>query len=155
MDFTKYIGMYQSFIKDSRIHLKQNTIETLKSVPHFYKTFTYENRDGVLNTGLFISVKEIINNESEIQDIFKDYFKSASINELSYNKVKIDLESLIIDKSVKEKCNFYEGQELTVLGVLKGFIILNNDENFFVLDDDELELEVKEILSDLDDKGYV
>ena len=107
MDFTKYIGMYQSFIKDSRIHLKQNTISTLESVPHFYKTFTYENRDGVLNTGLFISVKEIINNESEILDIFKDYFKSASINESSYNQVKIDLESLIIDKSVKEKCDFY------------------------------------------------
>lgn len=127
--------MYQSFIKDSHIHLKQNTISTLKSVPHFYKTFTYENRDGVLNTGLFISVKEIINNESEILDIFKDYFKSASINESLYNKVKIDLESL--------------------LGVLKGFIIFNNDENFFVLDDDELELEAKEILSDLDNKGYV
>lgn len=135
MNFTKYIGMYQSFIKDSHIHLKQNTISTLKSVPHFYKTFTYENRDGVSNTGLFISVKEIINNESEILDIFKDYFKSASINESLYNKVKIDLESL--------------------LGVLKGFIIFNNDENFFVLDDDELELEAKEILSDLDNKGYV
>ena len=127
--------MYQSFIKDKRIHLKQNTISTLKSVPHFYKTFTYENKDGVLNTGLFISVKEIINNESEILDIFKDYFKSASINESLYNKVKIDLESL--------------------LGVLKGFIIFNNDENFFVLDDDKLELEAKEILSDLDNKGYV
>lgn len=135
MNFTKYIGMYQSFIKDKRIHLKQNTISTLKSVPHFYKTFTYENKDGVLNTGLFISVKEIINNESEILDIFKDYFKSASINESLYNKVKIDLESL--------------------LGVLKGFIIFNNDENFFVLDDDKLELEAKEILSDLDNKGYV
>ena len=135
MDLAKYIGMYQSFIKDSHIHLRQNTISTLKSVPHFYKTFTYENRDGVLNTGLFISVKEIINNESEILDIFKDYFKSASINESLYNKVKIDLESL--------------------LGVLKGFIIFNNDENFFVLDDDELELEAKEILSDLDNKGYV
>lgn len=49
MNFTKYIGMYQSFIKDSHIHLKQNTISTLKSVPHFYKTFTYENRDGVSN----------------------------------------------------------------------------------------------------------
>lgn len=61
--------MYQSFIKDSRIHLKQNAIETFKSEPHFYKTFTYENRDGVSNTGLFISVKEIINNESEILDI--------------------------------------------------------------------------------------
>ena len=121
MNFTKHIGMYQSFIKDSRIHLKQNTIFTLESVPHFYKTFTYENRDGVLNTGLFISVKEIINNESEIQDIFKDYFKSASINESSYNKAKIDLESLIIDKPVKEKCDFNEGQELTVLGVLKGY----------------------------------
>lgn len=127
--------MYQSFIKDSHIHLKQNTISTLESGPHFYKTFTYENRDRVLNTGLFISVKKIINNESEIPDIFKDYFKSASINESSYNKVKIDLESL--------------------LGVLKGFIIFNNDENFFVLDDDELELEAKEILSDLDNKGYV
>lgn len=155
MNFTKYIGMYQSFIKDSRIHLKQNTISTLESIPHFYKTFTYENRDGVSNTGLFISVKEIINNESEIQDIFKDYFKSASINESSYNQVKIDLESLIIDKPVEEKCDFNEGQELTVLGVLKGFVIFNNDENFFVSDDDELELEVKEILSDLDDKGYV
>lgn len=155
MNLTKYIGMYRSFIKDSHIHLKQDTISTLKSVPHFYKTFTYENRDGVLNTGLFISVKEIINNESEILNIFKDYFKNASINESSYNQVKIDSESLIIDKSVKEKCDFYEGQELTVLGVLKGFIIFNNDENFFVLDDDELELEVKEILSDLDDKGYV
>lgn len=135
MNFTKYIGMYQSFIKDKRIHLKQNTISTLKSVPHFYKTFTYENRDRVLNTGLFISVKKIINNESEILDIFKDYFKSASINESLYNKVKIDLESL--------------------LGVLKGFIIFNNDENFFILDDDELELEANEILSDLDDKGHV
>lgn len=135
MNFTKYIGMYQSFIKDSHIHLKQNTISTLESGPHFYKTFTYENRDRVLNTGLFISVKKIINNESEILDIFKDYFKSASINESLYNKVKIDLESL--------------------LGVLKGFIIFNNDENFFVLDDDELELEAKEILSDLDNKGYV
>ena len=155
MDLTKYIGMYQSFIKDKRIHLKQNTIKTLKSVPHFYKTFTYENRDGVLNTGLFISVKEIINNESEIQDIFKSYFKSESINESSYNKVKFDLESLIIDKSVEKKYNFYEDQELTILGVLKGFIIFNNDENFFVLDDDELELEVNEILSDLDNKGYV
>ncbi len=69
MNLTKYIGMYQSFIKDSRIHLKQNAIETFKSEPHFYKTFTYENRDGVSNTGLFISVKEIINNESEILDI--------------------------------------------------------------------------------------
>ena len=155
MNFTKYIGMYQSFIKDKRIHLKQNTISTLESEPHFYKTLTYENRDGVLNTGLFISVKEIINSESEILDIFKDYFKNASINESSYNKVKIDLESLIIDKSIVEKCDFYEGQELTVLGVLKGFIIFNNDENFFVLDDDELELEAKEILSDLDNKGYV
>lgn len=135
MNFTKYIGMYQSFIKDSHIHLKQNIISTLESGPHFYKTFTYENRDRVLNTGLFISVKKIINNESEILDIFKDYFKSASINESSYNKVKIDLESL--------------------LGVLKGFIIFNNDENFFILDDDELELEANEILSDLDDKGYV
>lgn len=135
MNFTKYIGMYQSFIKDSHIHLRQNTISTLESGPHFYKTFTYENRDGVSNKGLFISVKEITNNESEILDIFKDYFKNVSINESSYNKVKIDLESL--------------------LGVLKGFIIFNNDENFFVLDDDELELEVKEILSDLDDKGYV
>lgn len=151
MDLAKYIGMYQSFIKDSRIHLKQNTISTLESEPHFYKTLTYENRDGVLNTGLFISVKEIINSESEILDIFKDYFKNASINESSYNKVKIDLESLIIDKSIVEKCDFYEGQELTVLGVLKGFIIFNNDENFFVLDDEELELEVNEILSDLDD----
>ncbi len=56
---------------------------------------------------------------------------------------------------MRKKCNFNEGQELTVLGVLKGFVIFNNDENFFVLDDDELELEVKEILSDLDDKGYV
>lgn len=83
--------MYQSFIKDKRIHLKQNTISTLESEPHFYKTFTYENRDGVLNTGLFISVKEIINNESEILDIFKDYFKNVSINESSYNKVKINL----------------------------------------------------------------
>ena len=155
MNLTKYIGMYQSLIKNSHIHLKQNTISTLKNVPHFYKTFTYENRDGILNTGLFISVKEIINNESEIQDIFKDYFKSASINESSYNQVKIDLESLIIDKPVEEKCDFYEGQELTVLGVLKGFVIFNNDENFFALDDDELELEVEEILSDLDDKGYV
>lgn len=155
MNFTKYIGMYQSFIKDSHIHLKQNTISTLKNVPHFYKTFTYENRDGVSNKGLFISVKELINNESEIQDIFKDYFKSASINESSYNKVKIDLESLIIDKSIVEKCNFNEGQELTILGVLKGFVIFNNDENFFVLDDNELELEVKEILNDLDNKGYV
>lgn len=155
MNLTKYIGMYQSFIKDSHIHLKQNTISTLESEPHFYKTFTYENRDGVSNKGLFISVKEIINNESEIQDIFKDYFKSASINESSYNKVKIDLESLIIDKPVEEKCDFNEDQELTVLGVLKGFVIFNNDENFFVLDDDELELEVKEILSDLDNKGYV
>ena len=69
--------------------------------------------------------------------------------------MKFDLESLIIDKSVEKKCNFYEDQELTILGVLKGFIIFNNDENFFVLDDDKLELEVKEILSDLDDKGYV
>ena len=69
--------------------------------------------------------------------------------------MKIDLESLIIDKPVEEKCDFNEDQELTVLGVLKGFVIFNNDENFFVLDDDELELEVKEILSDLDDKGYV
>lgn len=155
MDFTKYIGMYQSFLKDKRIHLKQNTISTLKSVPHFYKTFTCENRDRVLNTGLFISVKEIINNESEILDIFKDYFKNVSINESSYNKVKFDLESLIIDKSVEKKCDFYEGQELTILGALKGLIIFNNDENFFVLDDNELELEVKEILSDLDDKGYV
>lgn len=43
----------------------------------------------------------------------------------------------------------------SLLGVLKGFIIFNNDENFFVLDDDELELEAKEILSDLDNKGYV
>lgn len=127
--------MYQSFIKDKRIHLKQNTISTLESEPHFYKTFTYENRDGVLNTGLFIFVKEIINNESEILDIFKDYFKNVSINESSYNKVKIGLESL--------------------LGVLKGFIIFNNDENFFILDDDELELEANEILSDLDDKGHV
>ena len=155
MNFTKYIGMYQSFIKDSHIHLKQNTISTLESEPHFYKTFTYENRDGVSNNGLFISVKEIINNESEILDIFKDYFKNASINESSYNKVKIDLESLIMDKSIVEKCDFYEGQELTVLDVLKGFVIFNNDENFFVLDDDELELEVKEILRNLDDKGYV
>lgn len=155
MNFTKYIGMYQSFIKDSHIYLKQNTISTLKSVPHFYKTFTYENRDGVSNEGLFISVKEIINNESEILDIFKDYFKNVFINKSSYNKVKFDLESLIINKSVEKKCNFNEGQELTVLGVLKGFVIFNNDENFFVLDDDELELEVKEILSDLDDKGYV
>lgn len=155
MNLTKYIGMYQSLIKDSHIHLKQNTISTLKSVPHFYKTFTYENRDGVLNTGLFISVKEIINNESEILDIFKDYFKNVSINESSYNKVKFDLESLIIDKSVEKKCNFNGSQELTVLGVLKGFVVFNNDENFFVLDDEELELEVKEILSDLDDKGYV
>ena len=65
--------------------------------------------------------------------------------------MKIDLESLIIDKSIVEKCDFYEGQELTVLGVLKGFIIFNNDENFLVLDDEELELEVNEILSDLDD----
>lgn len=155
MNFTKYIGMYKSFIKDSRIHLKQNTISKLESVPHFYKTFTYENRDGVLNTGLFISVKEIINNESEILDTFKEYFKSASINESSYNKVKIDLKFLIIDKPVEEKCDFYEGQELTVLGVLKGFIIFNIDENFFALDDDELELEVEEILTDLDNKGYV
>lgn len=155
MDYTKYIGMYQSFIKDSCIHLKQNTIFTLESVPHFCKTFTYENRDGVLNTGLFISVKEIINNESEILDIFKDYFKNVSINESSYNKVKFDLKSLIIDKSVEKKCNFNEGQELTILGVLKGFVIFNNDENFFVLDDNELELEVKEILNDLDNKGYV
>lgn len=155
MNLTKYISMYQSFIKDSHIHLKQNTISTPESEPHFYKTFTYENRDGVLNTGLFISVKEIINNESEILDIFKDYFKSASINESSYNKVKSDLESLIIDKSVEKKCNFYEGQELTILGVLNGFVIFNNDENFFVLNDDELELEVKEILSGLDNKGYV
>ena len=69
--------------------------------------------------------------------------------------MKFDLESLIIDKSIEKKCNFNEGQELTVLGVLKGFIIFNNDENFFVLDDDELELEVKEILRNLDDKGYV
>lgn len=69
--------------------------------------------------------------------------------------MKIDLESLIIDKPVEEKCDFNEGQELTVLGVLKGFMIFNNDENFFVLDDDELELEVKEILSDLNNKGYV
>ena len=134
MNFTKYIGMYQSFIKDSHIHLKQNTISTLESEPHFYKTFTYENRDGVSNNGLF---------------------KNASINESSYNKVKIDLESLIMDKSIVEKCDFYEGQELTVLDVLKGFVIFNNDENFFVLDDDELELEVKEILRNLDDKGYV
>lgn len=147
--------MYQSFIKDKRIHLKQNTISTLESEPHFYKTFTYENRDGVSNEGLFISVKEIINNESEILDIFKDYFKNVSINKSSYNKEKFDLESLTIDKSVEKKCDFYEGQELTILGVLKGFIIFNNDENFFVLDDDKLELEVKEILSDLDDKGYV
>lgn len=147
--------MYQSFIKDSHIHLKQNTISTLKSVPHFYKTFTYENRDGVSNKGLFISVKEIINNESEILDIFKDYFKNASINESSYNKVELGLESLIIDKSVEKKCNFYEDQELTILGVLKGFVIFNIDENFFALDDDELELEVEEILSDLDNKGYV
>ena len=66
MNLTKYIGMYQSFIKDNCIHLKQNTISTLKSVPHYYKTFTYENRDGISNKGLFISVKEIINNESEI-----------------------------------------------------------------------------------------
>lgn len=65
------------------------------------------------------------------------------------------MESLIIDKSVEEKCNFNEIKELTVLGVLKGFVIFNNDENFFVLDDNELELEVKEILSDLDNKGYV
>ncbi len=146
--------MYQSFIKDSRIHLKQNTISTLESEPHFYKTFTYKNRDGVLNTGLFISVKEIINNESEILDTFKDYFKSACINESSYNKVKFDSESLIIDKSIEEKCKFNEHQELTVLGVLKGFVIFNNDENFFILDDEELELEVKEILRDLYDKGY-
>ena len=69
--------------------------------------------------------------------------------------MKINLESLIIDKSVEKKCNFYEDQELTILGVLKGFIIFNNDENFFVLDDDKLELEANEILSDLDDKGYV
>ena len=69
--------------------------------------------------------------------------------------MKIDLESLIIDKPVEEKCDFNEGQELTVLGVLKGFMILNNDENFFVLDDDELELELKYILSDLNNKGYV
>lgn len=69
--------------------------------------------------------------------------------------MKINLESLIIDKSVEKKCNFYKDQELTILGVLKGFIIFNNDENFFALDDDKLELEVKEILSDLDDKGYV
>lgn len=155
MNLTKYIGMYRSFIKDSHIHLKQNTISTLEIEPHFYKTFTYENRDGVLNMGLFISVKEIINNESEILDIFKDYFKNVAINESSYNKVKFNLESLIIDKSVEKKCNFNESQELTVLGVLKGFVIFNNYENFFVLDDDELELEVKEILSDLDDKGYV
>lgn len=155
MNLTKYIGMYQSFIKDNRIHLKQNTIFTLKSEPHFYKIFTYENKNGVLNTGLFISVKGIINNESEILDIFKDYFKSASINESSYNKVKFDSKSLIIDKSIEKKCDFYEGQELTVLGVLKGFMIFNNDENFFALDDDELELEVEEILSDLDNKGYV
>lgn len=118
-------------------------------IAHFLQTCS------ISNTGLFISVKEIINNESEIQDIFKDYFKSASINESSYNKVKFDLESLIIDKSVKEKCDFYEGQELTILGALKGFVIFNNDEKFFVLDDDELELEVKEILSELDNKGYV
>ena len=155
MDFTKYIGMYQSLIKDSHIHLKQNTISTLKSAPHFYKTFTYENRDGVLNTGLFISVKEIINNESETLDIFKDYFKSASINESSYNKVKFDLESLIIDKSVEKKCNFYEDQELTILGVLKGFVIFNIDEYCFDLYKNEIELEVEEILSDLDNKGYV
>ena len=103
MNLTKYIGMYQSFIKDNCIHLKQNTISTLKSVPHYYKTFTYENRDGITNKGLFISVKEIINNESEILDIFKDYFKNVSINESSYNKVKFDLESLIIDKSVEKK----------------------------------------------------
>ena len=69
--------------------------------------------------------------------------------------MKIDLESLIIDKPVEEKCDFNEGQELTVLGVLKGFIIFNIDENFFALDDDEVELEVEEILSDLDNKGYV
>ena len=56
---------------------------------------------------------------------------------------------------LRKKCNFYEGQELTILGVLKGFVIFNNDENFFVLDDEELELEVKETLSDLDNKGYV
>lgn len=116
---------------------------------HFLQTYS------ISSTGLFISVKEIINNESEIQDIFKSYFKSESINGSSYNKVKFDLESLIIDKSVEKKYNFYEDQELTILGVLKGFIIFNNDENFFVLDDDELELEVNEILSDLDNKGYV
>lgn len=69
--------------------------------------------------------------------------------------MKIDLESLIIDKPIEEKCDFNEGQELTILGVLKGFVIFNNDENFFVLDDNELELEVKEILSDLNNKGYV
>lgn len=155
MNFTKYIGMYQSFIKERQIHLKQDTISMLKSVPHFYKTFTYENRDGVSNKGLFISVKEIINNESETLDIFKDYFKNASINESSYNKVELGLESLIIDKSVEKKCNFYEDQELTILGVLKGFVIFNIDENFFALNDDELELEVEEILSDLDNKGYV
>lgn len=62
MDFTKYIGMYQSFIKDSHIHLKQNTISTLESEPHFYKTFTYENRDGVSNKGLFIYRKKYIEN---------------------------------------------------------------------------------------------
>lgn len=33
MNLTKYIGLYQSLIKDSHIHLKQNTISTLKSVP--------------------------------------------------------------------------------------------------------------------------
>lgn len=69
--------------------------------------------------------------------------------------MELGLESLIIDKSVEKKCNFYEDQELTILGVLKGFVIFNIDENFFALDDDELELEVEEILSDLDNKGYV
>lgn len=155
MNFTNYIGMYQSFMKDKHIYLKQNTLSTLKSEPHFCRTFTYENRDGVFNKGLFISIKKIINDEHEMLDIFKDYFKSAYINEPSYDKVEIDSESLIIDKLVEEKCNFNECQELTVLGVLEGFVIFNNDENFFVWDGDELELEVKEVLSDLDNKGYV
>lgn len=51
--------MYQSLIKDNRIHLKQNTISTLKSEPHFYKTFTYENRDGVLTQVYLFPLKKL------------------------------------------------------------------------------------------------